>query len=315
MSYQHLTTFERARIETLLKFGYSQRDIAKKLNRSPSTISRELQRNDSQSGEYKSEVAQMLYQDRRKHCVPKGKHNVEIVLLIEEKLKLTWSPEQIVGRLFQGILSFKTIYRWLYQGVINLDNNVLRHKGKRQKPHETRGRFNIGTSISKRPKEVKKRKTFGHWELDTMVSGRGSSKGCLSTFVERKTRKLIALKMPNRTKKSMERSIRSVHRSLPTGAFKTATVDRGKEFACYSTIEADLKINIYFADPYAAWQRGSNENSNGLIREFYPKATNLNLIKKEELEYYLELINNRPRKCLGWLTANEAFEQELLRLG
>ena len=314
MSYQHLTTFERTRIETLYDQGKSIRTIAEKLRRSPSTISRELKRN-SQDGSYQSENAHESYDKRRLHCGRIGKWSQALAEIINEKLKLTWSPEQIVGRLFQGSISFKTIYRWIYQGLlVDQDLSVLRHKGKRQKPQETRGRFNVGTSITKRPKEIRKRKAFGHWELDSVVSSRGKSKGCFATFVERKTRWYIALKMPNRTSISMGKAIRTLNEKLPPGSFQTATVDRGKEFACYSAIEQDTDIQVYFAEPYSSWQRGSNENANGLLREFFPKKSDLAKVSDEELEHALSLINNRPRKCLNWKTTHEAFQEELLHL-
>jgi IS30 family transposase len=135
---------------------------------------------------------------------------------------------------------------------------------------ETRGRFNIGTSIDQRPKEVKKRTTFGHWELDTMVSSRGKSKGCLATFAERKTRMYLAVKMDSRSSSSMETAILRMVNKYPLGVFRTSTVDRGKEFACYSNIEEQVDMAVYFADPYASWQRGTNENANGLLRDFFP---------------------------------------------
>ncbi len=191
---------------------------------------------------------------------------------------------------------------------------VLRQKGKRQKPRETRGRFHVGTSISERPKEVRNRTTLGHWELDTVVSGRGKSKGCLATFVERKTRLYIALKMINRTAHSMEEAIKTIHNRLPEGSFLTATVDRGKEFACYTVIEKDLQVKVFFADRNFSWQRGSNENANGLLREFFPKATNLSEISAQDVQKSLFLINNRPRKCLNWKTPYEAFQEEVSHL-
>ncbi|SFE95189.1 IS30 family transposase [Alteribacillus iranensis] len=314
MSYQHLSTFERARIETLRSLNYSIRSISKMIHRSPSTVSRECRRNTVGNNPYCSETAQCRYHKRRRHCHPQGKWTKDLAQKIDEKLDLTWSPEQIAHRLFKGSLSFKTIYRWLYQGLLTKNVAALRHKGKRQRSKETRGRFNVGTSIKKRPKEIRKRKTFGHWELDSVVSSRGKIKGCLATFVERKTRWYIALKMPNRTAASMENAIRTLHGVLPERSFQTATVDRGKEFACYPTIENDLKIDVYFADPYSSWQRGSNENANGLLREFFPKASDLAKVTEEELERALALINGRPRKCLDWKTAHEAFEQEVLHL-
>jgi hypothetical protein len=150
----------------------------------------------------------------------------------EEKLERTWSPEQIAGRIKDTMPSFKTIYRWLYAGKMSQGNlTVLRQKGKRRHPRETRGRFNMGKSIKQRSKEVRKREQFGHWELDTVVSSRGQSKGCMATFAERKTRFYLAIKIPNRTALSMTQAVTQVVTNLPKGIFKTATVDRGKEFA------------------------------------------------------------------------------------
>lgn len=112
----------------------------------------------------------------------------------------------------------------------------------------------------------------------------------------------------------METAVKLLHKQLPEGAIQTATTDRGKEFSCYNVLEQDLKIQVYFADAYSSWQRGSNENGNGLLREFFPKKTNFDQVTEQELEQALQLINNRPRKCLGWKTAYETFEEELLRL-
>ena len=167
----------------------------------------------------------------------------------------------------------------------------------------------IGTPISKRPKEVKSREPFGHWELDTMVSSRGKSKGCLATFVERKTRFYLAFKIPDRSAKSMFSAIKRLCRLFPKEALKTFTSDRGKEFACYPLVE-DLGIPFYFADPYSSWQRGSNENTNGLLGEYFPKKTDLATISEENLNKALGDINHRPRKCLAYRTAFEALLNE-----
>lgn len=246
MSYTHLTISERAKIETLLELGYSIRKIANQLNRQPSTISRELKRN----GDCTVEEAHARYRSNKSHCGAKSKCTPELKETVQEKLRDTWSPEQIVGRLYQGQLSFKTIYRWIYDGLLEVPMTVLRQKGKRQKPRETRGRFNIGTSISKRPKEVRKRETFGHWELDTVVSSRGQAKGCVATFIERKTRWYKGILIPNRSATSMEIAVKLLHEELPKGAIQTATTDCGKEFSCYNVLEKDLNIQVYFADAY-----------------------------------------------------------------
>lgn len=314
MSYHHLTTCERGRIEALQKLGYSHRRIALLLGRHRSCIDREIKRNTVKTS-YQAETAEQNYRRRRVHSRPKGKWGSGLVRIIEQKLRETWSPEQMANTVVLGKISFKTIYNWLYQGKLsNVNIAVLRHKGKRQKPAEKRGKFAVGAPISSRSEEVKTRRTFGHWELDTMVSGRGKSKGCFATFAERKSRLYTALKIPDRTADSMETAIRQLYSTLPSGAFKTGTTDRGKEFACYRSITNKLGLPIYFADPYSSWQRGSNENSNGLLREFYPKRRNLALVDQRELTRNLFLINSRPRKCLGWQSPIQVFLHEVAHL-
>lgn len=313
MSYHHFTTFERGRIQELLCLGYSHRAIAKKLNRHHSSIDREIQRN-KQDTSYTGEIAQSSYNTRRRQSKPKGKQTDALIASITGKLQATWSPEQVANTMTLGIVSFKTIYNWIYSGILPaLTVKNLRHKGKRRKA-EKRGKFSMGTSISERPKDVKSRNTFGHWELDSMVSGRGESKGCFATFVERKSRLYTAFKTPDRTAASMQEAISTLYNTLPKDAFKTGTTDRGKEFACCTDVQAQLGLTLYFADAYSSWQRGSNENSNGLLREFYPKKTNLALVPQEELTHNLFLINSRPRKCLGWKSPIQVFLHEVAHL-
>jgi len=317
MSYAHLSIIERSKLEILHQQGKSARAIAKELGRHHATISRELRRNPA-ADPYQAERSQDNYAKRRQASVPLGKWTPELARVIEEKLCATWSPEQIVQRLREegeAIPCFKTIYRWLYTGhLVKGVLTVLRHKGKRQKPAETRGKFAVGKAISQRPKEVRSRETFGHWELDTVVSGRGKSRGCVATFIERKTRLYTAIRMPDRTALSMEIAFGVAASQYPAKAFQTATADRGKEFACYASLEATHGLQVYFADPYSSWQRGSNENANGLLREFFPKGTDFAQITDEALETALHLINHRPRKCLGWRTAHESFSEELSHL-
>ena len=313
MSYHHLTTFERGRIQELFSLGYSHRSIAQKLNRHRSSIDREIRRNASGTA-YFGEVAETAYIARRKRSKPKGKRTDDLVEVISSKLLATWSPEQISNTVTKGIVSCKTIYNWLYTGVIpEITVQNLRHKGKRKKA-EKRGKFSMGVPISERPKEVENRKTFGHWELDSMVSSRGESKGCFATFVERKSRLYTAFKTPDRTAASMQGAIEQFYNTLPKGSFKTGTTDRGKEFACCTAIQEKLGLTLYFADPYSSWQRGSNENSNGLLREFYPKKTDLALVCQKDLSHNLFLINSRPRKCLGWKSPIQVFLHEVAHL-
>ncbi|AMJ41436.1 IS30 family transposase [Anaerotignum propionicum] len=313
MSYHHFTTYERGRIEELLSLGYSHRKIAERLGRHRSSIDREIHRNATSEG-YGGEHAQVAYSTRRKHSKPKGKRTDDLVTTITEKLWATWSPEQIANTVTLGIVSFKTIYNWLYSGVLSaVTVRNLRQKGRRRKT-EKRGKFSMGIPISERPHEVKSREVFGHWELDSMVSSRGESKGCFATFVERKSRLYTAFKTPDRTASSMQTAITALYNILPKGAFQTGTTDRGKEFACCTAIQDQLGLTLYFADAYSSWQRGSNENSNGLLREFYPKKTNLALVCQEELTHNLFLINSRPRKCLGWKSPIQVFLHEVAHL-
>ena len=313
MSYHHFSTFERGQLQELLSLGYSHRVIAQRLHRHHASIDREVRRN-ADAGDYVGTTAHRTYTERRKQSKPKGKYTEALSAVITEKLRATWSPEQIANTETLGTVSFKTIYNWLYAGLLpDIDVQNLRHKGKRKKA-EKRGKFSMGTPISERPKEVKDRDAFGHWELDSMVSSRGESKGCLATFVERKSRLYTALKTPDRTAASMQTAITTLYNTLPNGAFKTGTTDRGKEFACCTAIQAQLGLTLYFADAYCSWQRGSNENANGLLREFYPKKTNLALVQQDDLTRHLFLINSRPRKCLGWKSPIQVFLHELAHL-
>lgn len=308
MEHKYFTIDCRNKIEVLHRQGYSARKIALILGYHHSSISRELKRT---GDNYEAKKAHNNYITRSKNKGRKIKLSNDLKDYIEDKLNNTWSPEQIVGRSLKGIICTKTIYHWIYKGLLNVSLQTLRRKGKSLKPKETRGKFNIGTSISKRPKEVKKRIEFGHWEIDTMVSPRGKSKGCFATFVEMKTRFYIAIKIPDRSKDSMFEAMEKLLTVLPKQAFKSFTSDRGKEFACYEEIEKKYGIKFYFADPYSAWQRGSNENSNGLLREFFPKKTDLGKVEYIELIEALKKINTRPRKCLEFDTAIERFTREL----
>ena len=311
MSHKYITINERNKIEVLNKEGYSARKIADILDYNNSSISRELKRCGS---EYSAIEAQKDYDNKSRNKGRKVKLSKSLREYIETKLEETWSPEQVVGRDLEGIISFKSIYNWIYKGLISVSLKVLRRKGKSRKAKDARGKFNVGNSISDRPKHIKKRTEFGHWELDTVVSSRGKSKGCFATFVEMKTRMYIALKMPDRSKDSMFKALQQLTRSLPKEVFKSFTSDRGKEFACYSDVEENLEIDFYFADPYSAWQRGTNENSNGLLREFYPKKTDLALVDDSDLIESLYKINARPRKCLAFNTAFEEFLYEIENL-
>ena len=306
MSYVHLTIQQRITIETLHAEGLSTRQIASRMCVHHATVARELKRTAS-SHAYTANEAQRDYEQKGSH---KGRRSKATPQRMQARLQQTWSPEQIAGRETALGISFKTIYTWIYQGKLAVSLQVLRRKGASRKPPETRGRFRIGRSIHERPDTIESRNEFGHWELDTVVSSRGKSKHGVATFLERKARFYVAIPMPNRTSAAMQQAIQHLLHILPPGAVRTMTADRGKEFACYTWVEQQ-GIPFYFADAYAAWQRGSNENSNGLLREFFPKKTDFGTVTADELLRALMLLNHRPRKCLDFKTPFEVFVHEL----
>lgn len=316
MNYKHLTIEERACLRKYYVEGQSFRKIAKLLGRSPSTISREIARNYTSRYEYNTyfpHTAQKKYLFRRSFCHRGMFWNEEVTNYITEKLSLTWSPEQISNTpCGMKMPSFKTIYRWLYEGYVAKGNvKVLRKKGQTRKRLGTGGRFTTGKSIRKRDKSVYKRQEFGHWEADTVVSGRGKTKTCFATLAERKTRYYIAIKIPNRNGETMAKAVIAALSQLPQGAVKTITCDRGSEFSHWREIEKALNCNMYFADPYCAWQKGTNENLNGLLREFYPKGRDLSRVSEVTLKKNLALLNARPKKILFFQTPLDLFNENL----
>ena len=266
---------------------------------------------------YYPHTAQKKSNLRRSYCHRGMFWSEELIQYIEEKLLATWSPEQIANAPspFEKMPSARTIYRWIYDKyLLNGNLKVLRRKGKSHLGKETRGKFNLGKSIRKRDKSVYKRKEAGHWEADTVVSGQGKSKACFATLAEHKTRLYLAMKIPDRKADTMAAAIISMLSEIPGELVKTITCDRGAEFANWQTIEKRLNCDVYFADPYCAWQKGTNENSNGLLREFYPKGRNLSRVSPKTLLRNLSLINNRPRKCLNYISAQDSFSLELQNL-
>lgn len=321
MDYNHLNIHERTVIMQLHSSGMSIRGIAKTLGRSPSTISRELKRNSYHIGRgyqvsrYISSTAQRYYEQRKGCCGRKRINDGEILSYVKKKIEGHWSPDEIKGR-GNGdmkIPSVSTIYRMIHEkrfGDITMDQ--LRRKGRFKRPAETRGKFNDGgRTIKKRDKSVYKRKELGHWEGDTVVSGRDDrkckSRTCFVTLVERKARFYLAVKVPDRKADSVTPAIINALKDYPDDLIKTITFDRGKEFSGYEEIEDALNCQTYFCDPYCAWQKGTNENTNSLLREFYPKGMDLSSVSDEDLKEKIDLLNNRPRKCLGYQTPAEVF--------
>jgi len=317
MGYTHLSIVERSHIAVYRTLHWSTRQIAAQLGRHHATIAREYRRG-CREDTYHATAAHERAIVRRTASRPQGRYTTTIATHISALLRTTWSPEQIAA--FHRInaipsVSYATMYRWMYAGRLpHVSVRELRHKGKRRAPVERRGRFSGGLSIHTRPTEVKTRRTFGHWEADTIVSGRGKSHACMATFVERYSRWYVAIPMADRTAQAMHTAIHTLIHHLPRGACKTLTVDRGKEFAAHQIVRDEFHVPIYFADAYAAWQRGTNENSNGLLREFFPKGMDLATVSADTLAAALRAINQRPRKCLHWRSAESVFLHALSHL-
>lgn len=318
MSYSHFTIEDRTSIRHLLLNGASIRQIARAINKSPSSVSREIKRN-SEDKSFYSGLKYGIFSANKKYKDRISKaHNIvqfplEVIQIIEQRIKETWSPEQIAAYYKDdGYPCYKTIYKWINDGtIINGKKKLLRRKGKGGW-YETRGKFNKGKSIRKRDKRIYKRADYGHWELDTVVSGhKTKAKACFITLVERKSRFYKAIKSPNRHADVIARLIIDYLKQFPSELVKTITTDNGAEFADWQTIEKELNCEVYFCDTFCAWQKGSNENSNGLLREFFPKGYNLSRYTQVYIDKKVNLINNRPRKCNNWISPSKLMSEAI----
>ena len=311
-SYTHFTTEER---ESLLRFqaqGLKQSEMARRLNRSRSSISRELKRNTRAGRRYSAFAADEMYRQRRKKCVRKRRlddpKRKELVL---EKLQEYWSPEQIAGRLklvsSPLSVSYTTIYRAVWSGQLKVPKKCLRRKGRKISPHdeETRGRLHGHKTIHDRPKAADTRSQFGHWEGDTMQGARG--KGAAATFVDRRSSFLVAQLLPNRKATVLSQAQCAAFASFPPSLLRSFTVDNGNEFFDYRNVEQRLETRVFFADPGCPGQRGLNENTNGLLRQYFPKKFDFSSISDEEFQAVIWALNNRPRKRLGFRSPAECF--------
>ena len=320
MSYTHLTEKERYVISHLKGAGFSLREIARRLNRHHTTISRELNRAASRYPQaiYWYDWAQPLALERG--CQPRHfrrQKNLRLVRYVEIRLKRQWPPEVISQRIIDDYpddesmrISHETIYRWVYLDAMvdgNLYQNLRRRRRKRrrQKRYGTGRRFTDRKCITQRPAIVDSRQRFGDWEGDT-IEGKKSS-GYIATIVERKSRYLIASKMENKKAATLTAQGTKAFGPIPRKMRKTLTVDNGSEFAQFKKFEEKTGLEIYFAKPYSPWQRGANENTNGLLRQYFPKGSNFKKLTEKDVEEAVKRLNNRPRKCLGYRTPHEVF--------
>lgn len=319
--YRHLNSSDREHIFAGLERGESLRSIAEDLNRPPSTISREVRRNSDSRG-YGLFFADCSAYARSN--IPRRKRRVHenpwLWRYIVRHLRKKWSPEQIAASLKETYphdvrkhISHETIYAALYvlpRGTLKKEllsclRQRRRKRYSRRNAHARRGNILGAVPIQERPKIVERRRVPGHWEGDLLVGRKHQS--AIGTLVERKTRYLILCKLGGLTAEDAHRGFARKLHHVPRDLRKTLTVDRGSEMSKHRDIARDVKLSVYFCDPHSPWQRGTNENTNGLLRQYLPKATDLSLISQRELNRIAREINTRPRKTLQWKTPLQAF--------
>ena len=313
--YKQLTSEQRYTISVLLQNRTKQKEIAKAINVSPSTVSREIRRNSGVRGRYNWETAQANAVQRKRK--KPGNHSIDKDVMEEAKHLLVteqWSPEQISGVLAKDgkYISHETIYRMIRKD--KAEGGTLykhcRHKLKRRARPVGGRRISIPnrTSISERPAEVDG-KRFGDFEMDTIV-GRGNH-GAIVTLIERSTNMLFMRKLKKgKNAKELARTV--IHLLSPFKEHvKSITTDNGTEFACHEMIGKSLGVTIYFADPYASWQKGAIENANGLIRQYVPKTETFEHVSHQQITKYSKKINIRPRKKLEFKTPHECFYEQI----
>ncbi|MDR4460263.1 MAG: IS30 family transposase [Nitrospirales bacterium] len=307
-SYTQLTLEQRYQIQALLNMGHSYREIATVVGVHKSTISREVRRNQGRRG-YRPQQAHRFTLTRRctkvRHRIPADTWHRVNRLLKEE-----WSPEQISGwlRTFQGVLvSPEWIYQHVYrdkhaQGTLYQHLRCQRQRRKRYGTYRRRGHLSNRISIEQRPAVVERRTRLGDWEVDTII-GKGHQQALVS-LTERKSHFSLLAKVVRKSADAVASAVITLLQSLSL-PLHTLTSDNGKEFAYHETIAQALKVRFFFAHPYAAWERGLNENTNGLIRQYFPKQRPFQTITQEEIQRVMNKLNNRPRKTLGFKTPNQ----------
>jgi IS30 family transposase len=331
-TFKHLTPYERGKICALLKEGFSPTQIAKKLGRHRSTIYREIKRGTTTQlrtdlttySAYFPETGQAVYEKNRSACGRKSKVlQVDSFLRYAEQkiLKDKWSHDAVVGtarreKIFDpsSMVCTKTLYNYIDRCLLKVRNIDLFIKTRR-KPKKNASRNHkrlYGKSISERPDSIEKREEFGHWEIDTVL-GKRSSDNVLLTLTERKTRYHLLLPLANKTAEAVDEALKRLktqYGSIFSRVFKSITADNGSEFANLNV----HGIDIYYAHPYSAWERATNERHNGLIRRLIPKGTAIKELSFSQIERVQNWCNTLPRKILGYRQPAELFFQEIKRL-
>jgi len=315
MKYQQLTLEERLLISHLLRQGFNPSEIARQMGRHRSTITRELARNTCRGfdNSYRYSRAHRKTIARRRRSRRNRHYSDQDFAIVRRFLRKQWSPEQIVGiirrfKLMKRRMSHETIYQYIWRDKA-AGGQLWRHlrqaskrRRKRYNAYDSRGRLAGKRHISERPKIVESRRTREHVEIDTVI-GKGS-KDCIVTIVERKSGYVLIGKLKDRTTRSLnKRTIRLLNRE--PARFKTITADNGTEFHQYPEIETATNTRFYFATPHHSWERGTNENTNGLIRQYLPKGTSMKDLTQAQCDRIAQKLNSRPRKRHGFKTPEE----------
>lgn len=308
--YSQLAYAQRCQISVLIKSGMTQRQMAEAIGVSQSTISRELSRNTGERG-YRFKQAQAKAVQRRKAAVRASKLIPAMIRIIETKIRLDWSPEQISGWLLddqQQLISHESIYLhiWADKRAGGDLYTHLRRQGKkydkRRNGKSTRGQIKDRVSIEERPEIVDKKSRIGDWEIDTVI-GKGHS-GALVTIVERVTNFTVSSQVNSKSAADVTRATIALLRPLKD-IVHTITADNGKEFAYHKEISKALSAEVYFANPYSSWERGLNENTNGLLRQYFPKETDFKGVTQQQVRRAVNRLNSRPRKGLDYKTPRQ----------
>ena len=319
--YHHLAYGERCQIQGFLKSGMSLREIGRLLNRSASTVSREVRRNSGRRGYRMKQAQRLASARRRKASSALRKMTRDMWELVREKLSLQWSPEQIAGRFRrEGVVSVSA--SWIYRHIgddRDSGGTLFEHLRRRGKKYNRRAGNGAGrgviadrVDISRRPAEVENKKRVGDWELDTIVGSR--HRGAVVSLVDRASKytflELVRTKASAEVNAAIRRCLKPV-----SPLVHTLTADNGKEFSGHREIAEALAARFFFATPYHSWERGLNEHTNGLVRQYFPKSTNFREVELGEMLKVEGLLNNRPRKVLGFRTPAEVFGRALAAVG
>lgn len=319
MNYQQLTEQERYQIYILMKAGFTNKAIADQLGRHPSTISRETNRNRGLKG-YRPAQAQRLSDQRRQEASKYYKVTDEVYGWMEQLIHQQLSPEQVVDYLkrYRGVsLHHETVYRYIYADK-SAGGELYQHLRiasktyrKRYGSYDQRGKIKDRVSIEQRPDIVDRRSRIGDWEGDTIIGK--NRQGALLTLVERKTLYTVIVRLDGKQADKLADALIDKMTAYREQV-KTITFDNGLEFAAHGRMSKALNTDIYFAHPYSSWERGINENTNGLIRQYFPKGTDFSKVTQKQIQHVMDRLNNRPRKTRKGKTPNELFKGQRVDL-